>query len=76
MVFHARVIGCGGYLPERIVTNAELAERLDTSDEWIVQRTGIRERHVAAPGEFTSDLALHAARARWRMRTAKQALSI
>ncbi|HEV2550149.1 MAG TPA: beta-ketoacyl-ACP synthase III [Stellaceae bacterium] len=61
MVFRARVIGCGGYLPERIVTNAELAERLDTSDEWIVQRTGIRQRHVAAPGELTSDLARKAA---------------
>ena len=61
MVFHARVIGCGGYLPERIVTNAELAERLDTSDEWIVQRTGIRQRHIVAPGELTSDLARKAA---------------
>jgi 3-oxoacyl-[acyl-carrier-protein] synthase III len=61
MVFRARVIGCGAYLPERIVTNAELAARLDTSDEWIVQRTGIRQRHVAAPGELTSDLARKAA---------------
>jgi 3-oxoacyl-[acyl-carrier-protein] synthase-3 len=50
-------------LPERILTNAELATRLDTSDEWIVQRTGIRERHVAAEGEFTSHLAIKAARA-------------
>jgi 3-oxoacyl-[acyl-carrier-protein] synthase-3 len=50
-------------LPERILTNAELASRLDTSDEWIVQRTGIRERHVAAEGEFTSHLAIRAARA-------------
>jgi 3-oxoacyl-[acyl-carrier-protein] synthase III len=62
MKFRAEVIGCGGYLPKRIVTNAELAERLDTSDEWIVQRTGIRERRVAAPGELTSDLALAASR--------------
>jgi 3-oxoacyl-[acyl-carrier-protein] synthase-3 len=61
MSFRSRVIGCGAYLPERIVTNAELAHRLDTSDEWIVQRTGIRQRHVAAPGELTSDLAVHAA---------------
>jgi len=61
MNFRSRVIGCGAYLPERIVTNAELARRLDTSDEWIVQRTGIRQRHVAAPGELTSDLAAHAA---------------
>jgi 3-oxoacyl-[acyl-carrier-protein] synthase-3 len=50
-------------LPERILTNAELAARIDTSDEWIVQRTGIRERHVAAEGEFTSHLAIKAARA-------------
>jgi 3-oxoacyl-[acyl-carrier-protein] synthase III len=57
------VLGCGAYLPERILTNAELATRIDTSDEWIVQRTGIRERHVAAEGEFTSHLAIKAARA-------------
>jgi 3-oxoacyl-[acyl-carrier-protein] synthase-3 len=61
MSFRAQVVGCGAYLPERIVTNAELAQRLDTSDEWIVQRTGIRQRHIAAPGELTSDLAFHAA---------------
>jgi 3-oxoacyl-[acyl-carrier-protein] synthase III len=61
MSFRSRVIGCGAYLPERIVSNAELAERLDTSDDWIVQRTGIRQRHVAAPGELTSDLAVRAA---------------
>ncbi len=61
MKFRAQVIGCGAYLPERIVTNAELAQRLDTSDEWIVQRTGIRQRHIAATGELTSDLALRAA---------------
>jgi 3-oxoacyl-[acyl-carrier-protein] synthase-3 len=53
--------GCGGYLPERVVTNDELARRLDTSNEWIVQRTGIRERHIAAEGEATSDLAVRAA---------------
>ena len=57
------VLGCGSYLPERILTNAELATRIDTSDEWIVQRTGIRERHVAAEGEFTSHLVIKAARA-------------
>jgi 3-oxoacyl-[acyl-carrier-protein] synthase-3 len=57
------VLGCGSYLPQRILTNAELATRIDTSDEWIVQRTGIRERHIAAEGECTSDLALNAARA-------------
>jgi len=57
------VLGCGSYLPQRILTNAELATRIDTSDEWIVQRTGIRQRHIAADGEFTSHLAINAARA-------------
>ncbi|RDJ23276.1 ketoacyl-ACP synthase III [Bosea caraganae] len=57
------VRGCGSYLPERIVTNAELAQRVDTSDEWIVQRTGIRQRHVAADGETTSMIGLRAAQA-------------
>ena len=56
------VLGCGSYLPKRVLTNAELATTVDTSDEWIVQRTGIHERRVAAPGEVTSDLGLHAAR--------------
>ncbi len=57
------VIGCGSYLPARVVTNDDLARMVDTSDDWITQRTGIRERHVAADGEVTSDLALAAARA-------------
>ncbi|HMA71830.1 MAG TPA: beta-ketoacyl-ACP synthase III [Xanthobacteraceae bacterium] len=57
------VLGCGGYLPSRVLTNDELARKVDTSDEWITQRTGIRERRIAAPGEHTSDLALAAARA-------------
>jgi len=57
------VLGCGSYLPQRTLTNAELASRLDTSDEWIVQRTGIRERHIAADDEFTSHLAIKAANA-------------
>jgi 3-oxoacyl-[acyl-carrier-protein] synthase-3 len=57
------VLGCGSYLPERVLTNAELAARIDTSDEWIVQRTGIHQRHIAAEGEFTSHLAIKAARA-------------
>ncbi len=57
------VLGCGSYLPTRILSNDELAKSVETTDEWIVQRTGIRERHIAAPGELTSDLALHAARA-------------
>jgi 3-oxoacyl-[acyl-carrier-protein] synthase-3 len=57
------VIGHGAYLPERVVTNAELAGKVDTSDEWIVQRTGIRQRHIAADGECTSHLGLKAAQA-------------
>ncbi|VIO73761.1 beta-ketoacyl-ACP synthase III [Bradyrhizobium ivorense] len=57
------VLGCGSYLPERVLTNAELAARIDTSDDWIVQRTGIRERHIAADDEFTSHLAIKAAQA-------------
>ena len=61
MNLRSQVAGCGAYLPERIVTNHELASRLDTSDEWIRQRTGIGERRVAASGELTSDLASHAA---------------
>jgi 3-oxoacyl-[acyl-carrier-protein] synthase-3 len=56
------IAGCGAYLPERVITNEELAELVDTSDEWITSRTGIKQRHVAAEGEKTSDLALAAAR--------------
>lgn len=61
MSLRSQVAGCGAYLPERVVGNRELAERLDTSDEWIRQRTGIGERRVAGPGELTSDLAFRAA---------------
>lgn len=57
----SQVTGVGAYLPSRIVTNEELARKLDTSDAWIRERTGIVERHIAADGEFTSDLALAAA---------------
>jgi 3-oxoacyl-[acyl-carrier-protein] synthase-3 len=59
-VIRSVVQGCGAYLPERIVTNDELAKKIETSDEWIRQRTGIRQRHIAADGEFTSHLALKA----------------
>jgi 3-oxoacyl-[acyl-carrier-protein] synthase-3 len=62
-VLRSVVLGCGSYLPKRILSNDELARSVETTDEWIVQRTGIRERHIAAPGELTSDLALNAARA-------------
>ena len=57
------VLGCGSYLPSRVLTNSELSRMVDTSDEWIAQRTGIRERHIAAEGETTSDMGLAAARA-------------
>jgi 3-oxoacyl-[acyl-carrier-protein] synthase-3 len=61
-VIRSQIIGCGHYLPAKVLTNAELATKVDTSDEWIVQRTGIKQRHIAAEGECTSDLAIHAAR--------------
>jgi 3-oxoacyl-[acyl-carrier-protein] synthase-3 len=57
----ARILGTGSYLPERVVTNDDLAERIETSDEWIRERTGIRQRHVAADGQTTVDLAFEAA---------------
>ena len=57
------ILGCGSYLPSHILTNSDLALKVNTSDEWIVQRTGIHERRIAAPGELTSDMAVHAARA-------------
>ncbi|HKN79563.1 MAG TPA: beta-ketoacyl-ACP synthase III [Lysobacter sp.] len=57
----ARIAGTGSYLPEKCLTNDDLAKFVDTSDEWIAARTGIRERHVAADGETTGDLAYHAA---------------
>ncbi|GAB3383044.1 beta-ketoacyl-ACP synthase III [Lysobacter fragariae] len=57
----ARIAGTGSYLPEKVLTNADLSKIVDTSDEWIAARTGIRERHIAAEGETTSDLAFHAA---------------
>jgi 3-oxoacyl-[acyl-carrier-protein] synthase-3 len=56
------LVGCGSYLPERVLTNDELAKMVDTSHDWIVQRTGIHQRHVAADGELTSDLALAASK--------------
>jgi len=59
----SRIAGTGRYLPARILSNAELAQRVATSDEWIQTRTGIKQRHIAADDELTSDLALHASRA-------------
>lgn len=59
---YSRIAGTGSYLPEKILTNADLERMIDTTDEWIFTRTGIRERHIAAEGQFTSDLALEAAK--------------
>ena len=56
------IIGTGSYAPEQVVTNHELARRVDTTDEWIVSRTGMKERHIAGPEQATSDLAAEAAR--------------
>jgi 3-oxoacyl-[acyl-carrier-protein] synthase-3 len=61
-MIRSRVIGCGACLPANVVTNDDLAKRMETSDEWIRERTGIRQRHIAVDGEKTSDLALGAAR--------------
>jgi len=56
------ILGCGSHLPSQVVTNDDLAKRIDTSDAWIVERTGIKRRHIASEGETTSDLALEAAK--------------
>lgn len=63
MILRSVIAGCGSYLPKRIVTNDELAQRIETSDAWIAQRTGIRARHIVAEGETTADLAFNAAQA-------------
>jgi len=60
---YARILGTGSYLPARILTNADLEKRIETTAQWIVERTGIHQRHIAAEGELTSDLATQAARA-------------
>lgn len=60
-MLRSRIVGTGSYLPERVLTNQDLEQTLDTSDEWIVSRTGIRERHIAGEDEYTSDLATKAA---------------
>jgi len=62
-VTHARILGTGSYLPAGILTNADLEKRIDTTSQWIIERTGIHQRHIAADGELTSDLATAAARA-------------
>src|ERR1700692_956065 len=60
-MYHSRVAGTGSYLPKHILTNADLEKMVDTNDQWIVDRTGIKRRHIAAKEEITSDLALFAA---------------
>jgi len=59
---YARIVGTGSYLPEKVLTNHDLAQRVDTTDEWIATRTGIRQRHIAADDQNASDMALLAAR--------------
>ena len=61
MAVYSRIAGTGSYLPEKVLTNADLEKMVETNDEWIVSRSGIRERHIAADGETTGDLAFHAA---------------
>lgn len=60
MAIYSRIAGTGSYLPEKILTNADLEKIVDTSDEWIISRSGIRARHIAAEGQTTSDLAYQA----------------
>src|SRR5262245_1878508 len=61
-VGYSRIVGTGSYLPETMLTNQDIEKKIDTTDEWIFSRTGIRSRHVATAGETTSDLAEHASR--------------
>ena len=60
-IVRSQVVGVGSYLPEKVLTNDDLAKTVDTSDAWIVKRTGIKQRHIAADGELTSDLGREAA---------------
>lgn len=62
MTIYSKIIGTGSYLPEKVITNSDLEKIIDTSDEWIQARTGIKQRHVAADGQFTSDLAYEASK--------------
>ena len=61
-MIYSKIKGCGSYLPKNVLTNADLESTLDTTDEWITTRTGIKKRHIVAEGEFTSDLAYKAAK--------------
>src|SRR5215472_9946259 len=60
-MIYSRIVGTGSYLPPRVMTNHDFAQRLETSDAWIRERTGIAQRHIADPSQSSSDLALHAA---------------
>ena len=60
MAIYSKIIGTGSYLPEKILTNADMEKIVDTNDQWIQERTGIKQRHIAAEGEYTSDLAYQA----------------
>ncbi len=60
-LFNAHIVGIGTYVPEKVLTNFDLEKIVDTSDKWIVERTGIRERHIAAPEQAASDLGVIAA---------------
>lgn len=62
MTIYSKIIGTGSYLPEKIVTNADLEKIVDTTDQWIQDRTGIKQRHMAAEGQYTSDLAFEASK--------------
>ena len=59
---YSKILGTGGYLPEKVLTNNDLETMVETTDQWITDRTGIKKRHIAAEGETTCDLAEHAAR--------------
>ena len=59
---YSRITGTGSYLPEKVLTNQDMEKIVDTSDQWIRERTGIEQRHIAAEGQYTSDLATNAAR--------------
>ena len=61
-MIYSKIKGCGSYLPKKVLTNADLESTLDTTDEWITTRTGIKKRHIVGEDEFTSDLAYEAAK--------------
>jgi 3-oxoacyl-[acyl-carrier-protein] synthase-3 len=65
---YTKIIGTGSYLPKQVRTNADLEKMVDTSDEWIVTRTGIRERRIAAPDETVATMGLKPQSVRWRWR--------